>query len=162
VQLFGAGSILREALRAQGLLADKYGIASDVWSVTSWTLLRREAQECQRWNMLNPTSPPRRSYLEEQLEGIEGPCVAASDHLRCLAEQISPWVPGGLFALGTDGMGRSDTREMLRRHFEVDAECITVAVLHRLAKQKKIDKQCVADAINQLEIDPQKSSALFA
>jgi pyruvate dehydrogenase E1 component len=162
VQLFGSGAILREALRAQAILAEKYKIGSDVWSVTSYTQLRRDAQECERWNMLNPNEPPRVPYVSQMLAGTEGPCVAASDYLRCLAEQISPWAPGGLFALGTDGMGRSSTREALRRHFEVDAECITVAALYQLKKQGKCDGQCVARAVQELGIDPAKQSALYA
>lgn len=162
VQLFGSGPILRESLRASQILAEKYDIASDVWSVTSYTQLRRSAQECQRWNMLNPSKKPRRSYLEEQLKGIEGPVIAASDYMRALAEQISPWVPGGLYALGTDGMGRSESRETLRRHFEVDAECITIAALHQLSKCGKTEAKQVAKAVKQLGVDPNKTSALYA
>jgi pyruvate dehydrogenase E1 component len=162
VQLFGSGAILREALRAQQILAEKYDISSDVWSVTSFTQLRRDAQECERWNMLHPTEPPRVPYVSQLLSGIEGPCIAASDYLRCLSEQIGPWVPGGLFALGTDGMGRSESRAALRRHFEVDAECITLAALYQLKKQGKCDGKCVAKAVGELGVDPEKQSALFA
>ena len=162
VQLFGSGPILRETLRASQILADNYGVASDVWSVTSYTQLRRDAQECERWNMLNPDKQPRRSYLEEQLDGIEGPTIAASDHIRALAEQVSPWVPGDMFVLGTDGMGRSESREALRRHFEVDAECITVATLYQLSKRGKLETDRVAQAVRDLGIDPDKPSALYA
>jgi pyruvate dehydrogenase E1 component len=162
VQLFGSGAILREALRAQTILAEKYKIGSDVWSVTSYTQLRRDAQEAERWNMLHPNDSPRVPYVAEMLAGTEGPCIAASDYVRLLAEQISPWVPGGLFALGTDGMGRSESRPALRRHFEVDAECITLAALYQLKKQGKCDGQCVANAAKELGIDPQKRSALYA
>ena len=109
MQLFGSGPILRESLRAAEILAEKYGVGSDVWSVTSYNQLRRDAQECERWNMLNPDKTPRRSYVQQQLDGIEGPVIAATDYLRILAEQISPWVPGGLTSLGTDGMGRSES-----------------------------------------------------
>jgi pyruvate dehydrogenase E1 component len=162
VQLFGSGAILRQALKAQSILAEKFGIGSDVWSVTSYTQLRRDAQECERLNMLYPEEPPRVPYVSHVLAGAEGPCIAASDYLRCLAEQISPWVPGGLFALGTDGMGRSESRAALRRHFEVDAEFITLAALYQLKKQGKCDGQCVAKAITELKIDPAKKSALYA
>jgi len=161
-QLFGSGAILRQALRAQTILAEKYHISSDVWSVTSYTELRRDAQECKRWNLLHPAQPPRVSYVERALEGVAGPCVASSDNVRAVAEQISEWVPGGLHALGTDGMGRSESRGALRRHFEVDAECITLAALYQLKKQGKCDGQCVANAVKELGIDPEKISALYA
>ncbi len=161
-QLFGSGAILRHALKAQTILAEKYKISSDVWSVTSYTELRRDAQECQHWNLLHPAQPPRASYLERALEGIDGPCVASSDYVRAIPEQISQWVPGGLLALGTDGMGRSESRGALRRHFEVDAESITLATLYQLKKQGKCDGQCVANAVKDLGIDPEKQSALYA
>ena len=162
VQLFGSGPILRESLRASELLADQFGISSDVWSVTSYTQLRREAQECQRWNMLNPGKKPRKSYLEEQLDGVDEPVIAASDYICALAEQIAPWIPGGMIALGTDGMGRSESRQALRRHFEVDAESITLAALNQLVQQDKFDKKKLPKVIKQLEIDPNKASALYA
>ena len=162
VQLFGSGPILREALRAADLLAEKYDVASDVWSITSYTQLRRDAQECHRWNMLNPGKTPRKSFLEEQLSGAEGPVIASSDYMRILAEQLSPWVPGGLFALGTDGMGRSESREALRRHFEVDAEFITLAALSQLAKRDQFDAKKLPAVIKELNINPEKPSALYA
>jgi pyruvate dehydrogenase E1 component len=162
VQLFGSGAILREALRAQQILAEKYRIGSDTWSITSYTQLRRDAQECERWNMLNPNESPRVPHIAQMLAGADGPCIASSDYVRAVPEQVSPWVPGGLFALGTDGMGRSESRAALRRHFEVDAECITVAALYQLKKQGKCDGQCVANAVNELGIDPEKRSALYA
>jgi pyruvate dehydrogenase E1 component len=162
VQLLGSGPILRETLRAAEILAADYGVASDVWSVTSYTQLRREAQECRRWNMLNPDKAPRRSFLEEQLDQMEGPVIAASDYVRALAEQIDPWVPGGLYALGTDGMGRSESREALRRHFGVDAECITIATLTQLANRGKFDCAKLPEVIKKLGVDPEKPSALYA
>jgi len=162
VQLFGSGAILREVLRAQQILAEKYNIASDTWSVTSYTQLRRDAQECERLNMLYPEEPERVPYVSHVLAGAQGPCIAASDYVRALAEQISPWVPGGMFALGTDGMGRSESRPALRRHFEVDAEFITLATLYQLKKQGKCDNSRVAQAIKELNIDPAKVSALYA
>lgn len=162
VQLFGSGSILHGVLKAQEILADKYGISSDVWSVTSYNELRRDAQECERWNMLNPTSPAKKSFFEEQMEGSEGPIIAASDYLRCLSEQVAPWAPNGMFSLGTDGMGRSESRENLRRHFEVDAESVVIATLYKLAKDGKADRATVAQAIKDLGVDPEKVSALYA
>jgi pyruvate dehydrogenase E1 component len=149
-------------LRAQELLADKFGISSQVWSVTSYSQLRRDAQDCQRWNMLNPTQPPRRSYLEQVTEGAAGPYIAASDYVRAVSEQISPWLPGGLFALGTDGLGRSDTRESLRRHFEVDAESVALAALYQLSLRGQVPTERVAQAIHELAIHPDKLNPMFA
>ncbi len=161
VQLFGSGAILRESLRAQQLLAEQFGVSSDVWSVTSYTQLQREAAEVQRWNMLHPGETPRTSYLEEQLQDVEGPVIAASDHMRILAEQLNPWVPGGVFALGTDGLGRSDTRAALRRFFEVDAEHITVAALYRLWQLKRCDLKLVQRAIQELDVDPEATNPML-
>jgi pyruvate dehydrogenase E1 component len=162
VHLLGSGAILREVLRAADLLADRWGIASTVWSVTSWKELRREAQECRRWNMLHPESDPRRSYLERLLEGEDGVFVAASDHVRAVPEQLDPWIPGGLFTLGTDGFGRSDTRGPLRRHFEVDAECVAIGTLSRLAAAGAIGAHVVAEAIRDLGVNPEKVDAALA
>jgi pyruvate dehydrogenase E1 component len=162
VQLFGSGAILNCALDAQQLLAEKFNIASDVWSVTSYTQLRREAAACERWNMLHPTEKPRRSYLEQTLDGVEGPVIAASDYVRALAEQLTPWIPGDYFVLGTDGMGRSETREALRRHFEVDAESIAIATLSQLSKAGVIESKDVRDAISKLGYDAEKPDPYFA
>ena len=162
VQLFGSGAILNGVLKAQEILAEQFSIASDVWSVTSYTQLRREAGDCDRWNMLHPTETPKKSYLEEVLEGAEGPFIAASDYVRALAEQLTPWIPGDYFVLGTDGMGRSDTRESLRRHFEVDSESITIATLSRLAKANVLEPKDVQDAISQLGYDAEKPNPYFA
>jgi pyruvate dehydrogenase E1 component len=155
-QIFGSGSILREAIHAQEILFDKYGVSADVWSATSYKELRREALEVERWNLLHPKSKPRKSYIEALLEKEEGPFVAVSDYMKIVPEQIGRWVPGGLYALGTDGFGRSDSREALRRFFEVDAETITVAVLYQLAKNKKVRLETVQAAIEDLGIDPEK------
>jgi len=162
VQLLGSGAILREALRAQQLLAEKFHVSSDVWSVTSYRELRREAQAAERWNLLHPTAKPRRSYLEEVVGDEQGPWIASSDYVRAVSEQISPWIPGGLYALGTDGLGRSDLRPRLRRHFEVDAENIVLASLRQLARQKKIDMAAVGKAVKQLGIDPEKIDPVTA
>jgi pyruvate dehydrogenase E1 component len=162
VQLFGSGAILNYALRAQEILADQYQIASDVWSVTSYTQLRREAADCSRWNMLHPTEEPRVSYLEKVLDGVAGPFISASDYVRALGEQLTPWIPGDYYVLGTDGMGRSETRPTLRRHFEVDAESITIAALHRLSVQGVVGKEEVKQAIQNLDYDPEKPNPYFA
>ena len=162
VQLFGSGAILNASLAAQEVLAEKYGISSNVWSVTSYTQLRREAAECGRWNMLHPDQTPRKSYVETMLAGEQGPCIAATDYVRALSEQISAWVPGGLFCLGTDGMGRSSTREALRRHFEVDAQFIVLASLYQLQQRGELPSSKVAAAVKELDIDPEKANPLFA
>jgi len=156
VQLLGSGAILNEALRAQEILTARYDVSSTVWSVTSYKQLRREALAARRWNMLHPLEQPRRSYLESALDGADGPFIAASDYVKLVAEQIDPWVPGGLFALGTDGFGRSEARGPLRRFFEVDAESIAVAALYQLSRQGTMDARRVAAAIADLGIDPEK------
>ena len=157
MQLFGSGPILREALRAQELLAEKFGVSADVWSATSYKLLRGEALHTSRWNMLHPAEPRRRSYLESVLADVEGPFVAASDYLRMVPDQIAPWVPGIYITLGTDGFGHSDTRPALRRFFEVDAECIALGALYGLAREGRLSMDYVNGAITELGIDPDKT-----
>jgi pyruvate dehydrogenase E1 component len=156
VQLLGSGPILRHCLKAQELLGEKYGVAADVWSVTSYGELRRDALACERWNLLHPAESPRKCYVEALLEKEAGVFVAASDYMKAVPEMIQKWVPGGLFALGTDGFGRSDDREDLRRHFEIDAECITVAALTRLMNRNELKSAQVRQAIQDLGIDPEK------
>ncbi|MBN1489545.1 MAG: pyruvate dehydrogenase (acetyl-transferring), homodimeric type, partial [Phycisphaerae bacterium] len=163
-QLLGSGPILREVLRAQDMLAERYAIASDVWSVTSYKELRRDAMAAERWNRLHPTETPRSCHLWKAIEGVDGPFIAASDYMRLVSEQIAPWLPGGLVALGTDGFGRSETREALRRHFEVDAECVVVATLAALAKRGEagVTREAVAEAIRDLGVDPDKVDPVVA
>jgi pyruvate dehydrogenase E1 component len=156
VQLFGSGSILNEALRAQLILADRYGIAADVWSATSYNQLRREALEVERWNRLHPALPARRPYVLEALEGAEGPCIAATDYMKIVPDQIAPWLAGRLVSLGTDGFGRSDNRQHLRRHFEVNAESIAAATLASLAREGKFDAARASRAIIELGLDPER------
>jgi pyruvate dehydrogenase E1 component len=160
VHILGSGPLLREALRAQELLAERFGVAADVWSATSYNTLRREALEAERWNMLHPTAKPRRSYVEELLQGEQGLFVAVSDYMKTMPDLISRWVPGGLLPLGTDGFGRSETRDALRRFFEVDAEVITVAVLWRLAQRGDLQPEQVERAIKDLGIDAEKRDPL--
>jgi pyruvate dehydrogenase E1 component len=156
-QLLASGPIMLQALRAQEILAEKYGVSADVWSVTSYKHLRTGAMLAARWNMLHPTAAPKRSYVEESLAGQEGVFVAVSDYMKLVADQIAPWVPGGVTTLGTDGFGRSDTREHLRRFFEVDAEMIVVATLHALSQRGLVEKKRVATAIKDLKVDPEKA-----
>jgi pyruvate dehydrogenase E1 component len=155
VQLFGSGTILNEALRAQKLLQETYNVAADVWSVTSYNELRREALEVERWNRLHPAEPERRPYLLDVLAGVEGPIIASSDYMKVVPDQIAPWLPGRLTSLGTDGFGRSENREHLRNHFEVGAEAIAAAALARLARDGKFDKQKAVAAIAELGLRPE-------
>ncbi len=142
-QLFGSGPILNEVLRAQEILADRYSIATDVWSVPSYTEVRRDALAAERWNRLHPAQPERKSYLETVLEGAAGPIIAASDYMKSMPDALAPWLNANgsrLVSLGTDGFGRSDNREHLRRHFEVSAEAIAGATLSKLAREGKVIK----------------------
>ncbi|MDE3192057.1 MAG: pyruvate dehydrogenase (acetyl-transferring), homodimeric type [Chloroflexota bacterium] len=161
VQLLGSGPILNEALRAQEMLQDKYDVAADVWSVTSYQLLRNEALEVERWNRLHPAEHPRRPFVVEKL-GALAPIVAATDYVKAIPDQIGRWTGQPFLPLGTDGFGRSDTREALRRHFEVDAENIAVAALHALAQCEQLAAADVAKAIADLGIDPQRVDPRYA
>ncbi|MGA3017392.1 MAG: pyruvate dehydrogenase (acetyl-transferring), homodimeric type [Bryobacteraceae bacterium] len=156
VQLFGSGPILNEALRAQEILADRYGVAADVWSITSYNELRREALRVTRWNRLHPDQPAQVPHIVQALTGAEGPIIAATDYMKVVADQVAPWLPGRLETLGTDGFGRSDNREYLRRHFEVNAESIACAALSRLARDGKFDTRKAAAALAELGVDPEK------
>ncbi len=159
--IFGSGPLLREALRAQEILAEQFDVAADVWSATSYKLLRGDALRTKRWNMLHPTAAPKKSYLEALLQDEEGPFIAVSDFMKMVPDQIAPWVPGGLLTLGTDGFGRSDTRETLRRFFEVDAEVAAVATLYALYQKGSLPAQTVEDAIRKLGIDPDKTCPFY-
>ncbi len=161
VHLLGSGSLLREALRAQEILAERYGVAADVWSATSYKALRRDALDVERWNMLHPEEEPRQPYVASLFAGDDAPLIAVSDFMKAVPDQIARWLDGRLFSLGTDGFGRSDTREALRRFFEVDAECIVVAALHRLALRGAVDRRLPKQAIADLRIDPDKANPLY-
>ena len=156
-QIFGSGPIIMEALKAQVILGEKYGVAADVWSATNYKWLRNDALNIQRWNRLHPAENPRRCYLETLLAHETGPFLAVSDNMKIVPDQIAPWVPGGLTTLGTDGFGRSDTRAHLRRFFEVDAESIVVTTLATLADRGQLDRAVVAQAMRDLNVDPEKS-----
>ena len=153
VQLLGSGTILNEVLAAAELLESDFGVAADVWSATSFTELRRDGIEVERFNMLHPLEEPRRAYVTEQLEGREGPVIASTDYIRAFADQIRQWVPGRYRVLGTDGFGRSDSRRALRRFFEVDRNYVAVAALCELAAEGVVDAARVKEAIERYEID---------
>jgi pyruvate dehydrogenase E1 component len=157
IHLLGSGSILREALKAQQVLHEKYGVAADVWSVTSYKELRRDALETERWNRLHPTQPAKKCYVEKLLENEKGAFLAVSDNMKILPEFINRWVPGGLMPLGTDGFGRSENRVALRRFFEVDSEFITLGALEQLARRGEIGVDKVEKAIKDLGIDAEKN-----
>ncbi len=154
--ILASGPIMNEALAAQKILAEKYDVSTDVWSATAYKHLRTDALNCQRWNMLHPTETPRKSYLEQTLENEKGVFIAVSDNMKIVAEQISAWVPGGLMILGTDGFGRSETRENLRRFFEIDTPCIVIATLYQLMKKGQVDAKVVEKAIKDMGVNPEK------
>jgi pyruvate dehydrogenase E1 component len=153
VQLMGSGTILREVIAGAELLAEDFGIAADVWSVPSFTELRREGMAVERWNMLHPTEKPRTTHVESCLGGRDGPVVAATDYMRTFADQIRPFVPRRYKVLGTDGFGRSDYRRTLRRFFEVDRHYVVVAALKALAEEGGIEPKRVKEAIEKYGID---------
>jgi pyruvate dehydrogenase E1 component len=159
-QLFGSGAILREVLRAQEILEEKYKVAADVWSVTSYKALYSDGIDAERWNLLHPTEKPRVPYISECLADAPGVLVAATDYLKALPNLVSQWMPRRVASLGTDGFGRSESRESLRNFFEVDARFITLATLHELQREGKIQASVVQQAIKDLEIDPEKANPL--
>jgi pyruvate dehydrogenase E1 component len=160
--LMGSGTILREVMGAAEILERDYGIPADVYSVTSFSELRRDALDVERWNRLHPGESPRVPYVQGLLKDREGPFVAATDYVKGVPDQIRAWVPGPYVALGTDGFGRSDSRAALRRHFEVDRQCIAVAALKALADEGKVDVATVALAMKTFEIDPDKPNPVGA
>ena len=160
VQLMGSGTILREVIAAAQLLKDDFKINADVWSVTSVNELAREAKACSRWNQLHPTKKARQSYLETQLRGRKGPVIIATDYIRAYSEQIREYVPSRFVSLGTDGFGRSDTRENLRIFFEVNRYYVVVAALKALCDDGEIDSKVVQQAIAKYDIDPEKPNPI--
>jgi pyruvate dehydrogenase E1 component len=155
-QLLGSGTIMYEVLKAQQILEEKYNVAADVWSVTSYKQLYWDGNACERWNMLHPGEKPRVPYVTSALKDAPGVLVAASDYMKVLPEMIAQWMPRPLVSLGTDGFGRSESRASLRDFFEVDAKHIVLATLTALARHKQIALDCVKGAINDLGINPAK------
>ena len=164
VQLLGSGTILRESLAAQELLAKDWGIAADVWSVTSYTELARDGYDAERWNMLHPTEKAKVPYVTAQLESSVGPIISSTDYMRLFSDQVRPYMPKGrtFKVLGTDGFGRSDFRYKLRNHFEVDRHFIVVAALKSLADEKQIEAAKVAEAIKKYGLNPDKQNPITA
>ncbi|TVQ74339.1 MAG: pyruvate dehydrogenase (acetyl-transferring), homodimeric type [Chromatiaceae bacterium] len=162
VQLMGSGTILREVIAAADLLRDEFGVESDIWSATSFNELAREGRATDRWNMLNPEKPPRESWVSQCLADAQGPVVASTDYVKGYADQIRAWVPGRYVTLGTDGFGRSDLRQRLRHHFEVDRYYVAVAALKALADEGALPVETVIEAIRKYEIDVDKVNPLHA
>jgi pyruvate dehydrogenase E1 component len=156
VQLMGSGTILREVIAAADLLKDDWGVGADIWSCPSFTELRRDGIACERWNMLNPEETPRQPWVAQCLQGRQGPAIAATDYIRTFADQIRPYLDRRFTVLGTDGFGRSDSREALRAFFEVDRYFVTIAALKALADEGKLPAAKVAEAIKKYGIDPAK------
>jgi pyruvate dehydrogenase E1 component len=156
VQLMGSGVILREVIEAQKILESDYGVSADVWSVTSFNELRKDALEADRWNRMNPDKPQKESHVVKLLKKAEGPIIASTDYMKSFAEQIAVFLPHKFVALGTDGFGRSDSREKLRHFFEVDRHYVVVATLKALSDEGKIKSSVVTDAIKKFKLDPNK------
>ncbi|HEY0984975.1 pyruvate dehydrogenase (acetyl-transferring), homodimeric type [Schlesneria sp.] len=161
-QLLGSGPILRDVIRAQKILAENYGVEADVWSVTSYNELKRDAQAAARWNRLHPDQKPKASYLEQTLAGLKGPFISSSDNVQLVAEQIRPYMPGQYIVLGTDGFGRSDTRVTLRRHFEIDAECVVYTTLVALSREGQFDAKKLPQVLKDLGVYPDKIDPAIA
>jgi pyruvate dehydrogenase E1 component len=151
-QVLASGVAVPWALRAQELLAEDWGVSADVWSVTSWNELRREAVRAEEWNLLNPAEEPKVPYVTSRLADAPGPVVAVSDWMKAVPDLLAPFVPGGMASLGTDGFGLSDTRPALRRHFRVDAESIAVRTLASLAQRGDIQRDVVRQAVEKYRI----------
>lgn len=161
-QLFGSGTILNEVLRAQEILSTKYGVQTNVWSVTSYNELRRDALAVERWNRLHPAEKERQSYLQTTLAGTQGPIIAASDYMKVVPDQLSPWLTNRLVSLGTDGFGRSDNREHLRSHFEISAESIVGATLSKLSREGKFKPKQAQKALAELGLNVEASDPAHA
>ena len=163
VQLLGSGSILREVMAAANILQEVYNVSADVWSVTSFSELRRDGMNCERWNMLHPESTPQVPWVSQCLrKHPKAPVVASTDYMRIVSDQIRPYFDNHFVALGTDGFGRSDSREKLREFFEVDRYFVVVAALHALADEGQIGRSKVADAIERFKINPDKANPMVS
>lgn len=164
VQLMGSGSILREAIAAADLLEQDWGIGSDIWSVTSFTELRREGLDCERYNLLHPEKKAKVPYVTAKLEKTTGPIVATTDYMKLYSDQIRPFIPKGreFKVLGTDGFGRSDFRYKLREHFEVDRHFVVLSALKALADEGSVEKSVLTQAIKKYGINVDKANPQYA
>ncbi len=161
-QILASGSIMQQALRAQQILAERFDVAADVWSATSFQLLRNDALDAERWNRLHPDAEPRVPYVRRCLAPTEGPVIAATDYMKALPDMVAPWVDRAFNVLGTDGFGRSDTRDALREFFEVNAEHIAYATLHGLCREGRATPEELRRAIDELGIDADRANPLFS
>ncbi|MCY4605367.1 MAG: pyruvate dehydrogenase (acetyl-transferring), homodimeric type, partial [Gemmatimonadetes bacterium] len=159
--LFGSGAIINSALKAQSILEEKYQVSADVWSITSYKALHRDGLDAERWNRLHPGEKPHLSYIEQCLAKERGVYVMAADYVKALPESIARWFPNPPVSLGTDGFGRSETREALRDHFEVDYRFIALGALSALAREGQIECDVVVQAMQDLEIDPAKPNPVY-
>ena len=163
VQLMGSGTILMEVIAAAEILSEDFNISVDVWSATSFNQLRKNGQEVERWNLLNPDKEQKISWVEKQLKGVTGPVIAATDYMKLYADQIRQFIPDKNFvALGTDGFGRSDSRQNLRKHFEVDRNSVVIAALGALVKQNSLEMDVLNQAMKSFDIDADKINPLFS
>jgi pyruvate dehydrogenase E1 component len=160
LRLLGSGPLMKEVLEAADLLKKDWGIDAGIWCVTSFSELRREAEEIERWNLLHPDEKAQKSHLENKLKNYRVPTVAVSDYVKMVSEQIAPYIPGPYYALGTDGFGRSETRENLRHFFEIDRFYIVLAGIRALALLGKIEKGKMQEAVKKYSIDPEKPSPI--
>ena len=160
VNLLGSGAILNKVIEAQKILEEKYSVAANIWSVTSYKELHYDALMAERWNMLHPTKKPREPFLSGALKGEKGVFIAASDYVKALPESVAKWIPGRLMTLGTDGFGRSDGRRHLRDFFEVDARYIVLATLYGLFQEGQLEAKVIDKAIKELDIDPEKANPM--
>ncbi|MBL8421580.1 MAG: pyruvate dehydrogenase (acetyl-transferring), homodimeric type, partial [Dechloromonas sp.] len=160
VQLLGSGTIFREVIAAADLLRKDWGVEADLWGCPSFNELARNGQDVQRWNLLHPLEAPKLSHVEKKLKDAKGPVIAATDYIRMFPEQIRPFVKAPYVTLGTDGFGRSDTRERLRHFFEVDRRWVTLAALKALADNGEIEREKVASALVKYDLDPNKPNPL--
>jgi pyruvate dehydrogenase E1 component len=153
IQLLASGISVPWALKAADILSKDYDVAADVWSVTSWNELAREAEAVERWNLNHPSDGPRTPYVTERLSGTHGPALAVSDYMRAVQDQIARWVPNDWQSLGADGYGFADTRAAARRFFQIDAESIVVSALQSLARSGEVKPETVAEAFTRFKID---------